>query len=137
MPIRYRLDPSRRLVRTVAWGELTNQDLLEHQAGLRQDRDFDPKFDQLVDLTRVSRIEVTSEGILELAEATVFDRGVRRVMVAPADALFGMARMFQALRDAAGEQHHVVRTLAEARELLGIEADQWEAWSSEDDLEGS
>jgi len=42
------------------------------------------------------------------------------VIVADEPWIFGMARMFQICRDSLGEQFHVVRSLEEAYEMVGV-----------------
>lgn len=121
MPADYRIDAQRRLISSAGRGAVTDDDLRGHQARLRSDPAFDPSYDQLWDFSQVTRIEVTSEALRELAGSRSFKAGARRAMVTPSDVGFGLARMFQILHDEAPEELRVFRDLGEARSWLGLE----------------
>jgi len=77
----------------------------------------------IADLSAVERIEVSTNCIKYLAArppAIPAEKTV--VLVAPRDETYGMSRMFQILRDGLGDRLHVVHSMVEAYELLGIES---------------
>lgn len=95
MPARFEIDKQKRLVRSVAWGEVTIDDLRNHQRSLLAHPDFNPDFDQLYNLEGVTSAELTGDQIRSLALLGVFSSSSRRAIVAPAPSVFGMARMFE------------------------------------------
>ena len=119
MSVFYNIDKERRLVLSTGSGVFTLADALAHQQRLANDPDFDSSFSQLVDLTHVTSVELTAFDIRKLAQANLFSRGSRRAILATSDVAFGLARMFGALRESAGEDGiHVFRDLNEALDWL-------------------
>ena len=77
----------------------------------------------IADLSAVERIEVSTNFIKYLAArppAIPAEKTI--ILVAPRDETYGMSRMFQMLRDGLGGWFHVVHSMVEAYELLGIES---------------
>lgn len=122
MPISYRIDAARALVLSAAAGVVTDADLLEHQQRLRGDPDFQPWFRQLFDFTTATENEVTGRGVRQLAIAPAFGKGSKRALLVGEDSAFGLARMFQTLRDEhADESIEIFRDERAARAWLGLE----------------
>lgn len=119
MPASYKIDVDARVIRSHTDGVVTDEDLRGHQQRLRNDPGFDPSFDQIWDFREVERIEISTEAVRQLARSRSYAEGARRALVAPRDAAYGLARMFQALHDTAPEDVGVFRTLEEALEWLG------------------
>lgn len=75
----------------------------------------------ILDLSAVETVTLSSAFVAALAQR----RGVlveqRRVIVAPKDEVYGLARMFGAWNDAAGDRIVVVRDLRRACAALGID----------------
>jgi hypothetical protein len=119
MPARYKIDKERRLVMSTAFGVVTMADGLAHQEKLRKDPDFDPSFSQLMDYTHVVKFEITAEDVRALAQQSVFSPDSRRAMLVRGDLAFGLARMFEALREDFGEQGiRVFRNLDDALDWI-------------------
>ena len=115
MPAHYKIDKERRLVMTTVFGVVTLADGLAHQEKLRKDPDFDPSFSQLMDFSHAAKIELTAEDVRTLAQQSIFSPDSRRAMLVSGDLAFGLARMFEALRESFGEQGiRVFRNLDEA-----------------------
>ena len=75
----------------------------------------------IVDLSRVTGTTLSPDAVRGLAgRAPAVPAGRPRVIVADEPWIFGMARMFQICRDSLGEQFHVVRSLEEAYEMVGV-----------------
>jgi hypothetical protein len=104
MPGCYKIDKERRLVMTTGFGVVTRQDLLEHQNKLLADPDFDPTFSQLMDFGHMTKLEVTAADIRFFSERNIFAENARRAIVVGDDVGFGLARMFEMLRDGKGEK---------------------------------
>jgi len=115
MPAHYKIDKERRLVMTTVFGVVTLADGLAHQEKLRKDPDFDPSFSQLMDFSHAAKIELTAEDVRTLAQQSIFSPDSRRAILVSGDLAFGLARMFEALRESFGEQGiRVFRNLDEA-----------------------
>ncbi len=119
MPFFYKIDKERKLVMSTAAGELTKNEVLTLQDQLRKDPDFDPNFSQLTDLTHVTAMNITGAEMQELAERTAFSPKARRAVIASNDLAFGLARMFEQIREAKGDLGiRVFRKLEEALDWI-------------------
>jgi len=104
MPIAYKIDKERRLVSTNAYGVVTREEILDHQRRLLADPDFSPTFSQIADFTRATKLEIKAADVQAFAARNTFAANVRRAIVVADGEAFGLARMFEILRDAKGEQ---------------------------------
>ena len=120
MPFTYQIDKEHRLVLSTASGTGTAADIVTHYAALAKDPDFSPEFDQFVDLTQVTRIEISTSDVIEDARRHLFSSGSRRAAVVSTDEAYGLLRMFMAYHEMSGgeEQVHVFRKREEALEWL-------------------
>lgn len=119
MPAFYKIEKQNRLVLSTASGIVTMAEVRGHQQKLAIDPDFDPTFSQLMDVSHITKIELTTEDIRRLAQETLFSPTSRRAILVNSDAAFGFARMFQMLRESAGETGiEVFRDLNEALEWV-------------------
>jgi hypothetical protein len=119
VPAHYKIDKERRLVMSTGSGVLTMADLLAHQEKLRKDPDFDPSFSQLSDFTHITTVDLDGADVQRLAQTTIFSPDSRRAFLVKSDLAFGLARMFELLRDAEGEKGiHVFRNLNDALEWV-------------------
>lgn len=114
MPGCYKIDKERRLVMSTGFGVVTKQDILDHQEKLIADPNFDPTYSQLLDFAHMTKMDVKAEDVKLLADRNVFAPNARRAIVVPDDVGYGMARMFEMLREGKGEFGiRVFRTLEE------------------------
>jgi hypothetical protein len=119
VPGAYTILPARSLVLTWAWGVLTDQELIDHARTLSADPRFGQDFAQLSDLREVTDLRVTSAGVRTLASINPFGAGARRALLTSADSAFGMARMYELMRDnASSDAVHVFRELETALQWL-------------------
>jgi hypothetical protein len=111
----------------LAWqGQVTDEDLLEGASNGRRLLASRPGARAISDFSRATKIDVSSETVRKSAWAPDQGEGDSVVVtVAPGDFIFGMARMYQMLADMNLRNHHVVRTVREAYELLGMAAPQF------------
>jgi len=125
MPISYRIDPSRALVLTEAWGSLTDADILAHKDRLLKDPAFRPSMVQLSDVRRVEDLQVTRDGVAAMVQHDVTHAvhrgGHRLAIVISLDVVFGMARMYQIMSEQNDSTVGVFRTMEEAMVWLGVE----------------
>lgn len=96
MAAHFIIDKKLRLVRTVGTGVLTFEDVDAHQKQLLGDPSFDPTFNQLIDLTAVSVVELSTEEIRTCAMHRMFSTRSKRALVATDPGIFGITRMVEA-----------------------------------------
>jgi hypothetical protein len=120
MPFNSVIDAARRLVVTTGTGVVTGDEGLACCQELKDRKDFDPAFNQLLDFTQATRFDATSAELQKIATQPLFSRGSRRAIVANNPAIFGMARMFESYRTLSevGEQVMVFSEMDEALEWL-------------------
>ena len=104
MPLDYRIDTSRRLVVLTVEGTLSKDEILNYQATVLNDPDFDPTFSRLSDVRRADLVGVYEDCIEALPEHAVPEGGSKSAIV---------------VRDAIGTD--LMRTLAGLREGMGNE----------------
>jgi hypothetical protein len=123
------VEADRQLRRAVARQTLTDRDLLEAWGDVLADPDYDPAYDNLVDMSGVERFEVTARGARRLADVMAMCAkppapGVRpRVaLVASDDRSFDILRMYEMYRELQGApaRFFVTRSLEEARCWLAL-----------------
>jgi hypothetical protein len=120
MPASYEIDPSRRLVITRLEDPVTEDEVNDHNQRLRTDPAFNPDYRQLVDMTGLTEIVVSTRMINQTSLDHFFNPGTLRAFVASSDAIFGMSRKFALQAEGAGQTIHVFRDLRKAEEWLGV-----------------
>jgi hypothetical protein len=121
MPAFYKIARDRRLVLSTASGVLTLADVLAHQDQILADPDFNPQYSQLLDLSHVTKIDLSADDIYKLAERDIFLPASSRAILVTTDLGEGLARLFKILREHAGEQRiRIFRNLDEALEWVFI-----------------
>jgi hypothetical protein len=103
MPVGYKIDKEHKLVMSTAYGAVTREDILFHQQRLVADLDFCRNFSQLADFTRMAKLEINATDVATFAAKTIFAPEARRAIIVPDDEAFGLAQMFEILRDVKGE----------------------------------
>jgi hypothetical protein len=103
MPAGYKIDKKHRLVLSAGWGVLTFADVLAHKERLLSDPDFDPDYGQILDFTRVTEMALAFDELVRFSEFEVFSPRSRRALVVLDDVTFGLARVYEMLRDRRGE----------------------------------
>ncbi len=113
------IDAGRRLVLCRLYGTVTLGDAIAARDSIPGSPTFDPDFDHLIDFSGVTEWRLDARDMRELAKATdPFSQQSRRVIVAPSDLSFGMARMYDSLGHEQHQNEVVVRTLAQAEDIL-------------------
>ncbi len=123
MPIISQIDSSLGVVFSTFQGVVTKEDLWAQVHSFIEDPAFQPSFDHLIDTRGTTRIDVSSEDFGALAKHSAFNEMSRRAVVAEKDIMFGVARMYQQLREVRDkpDQVRVFRTMEEARHWLGLD----------------
>ena len=96
MPCVYEIDIERGLVITTASGEVTFSEVTTHQDRLFADPDFNSRFDQLLDCSSVTLLDISSGEAKTIADRSQFSRTSLRAFVASQPANFGIGRMLAA-----------------------------------------
>jgi hypothetical protein len=104
MPAFYKIDKEHRVVLSTASGVFDLAAALAHQDQLLADPDFDPSYSQLLDYSHVTEVRIDTNDVRKLAERSVFWPCSRRAIYVTRDIEYGFARMFEMLRENAGEK---------------------------------
>jgi len=121
MPLRYVIDKERRLVISTARDRVTFAEIKAHQDQLLQDSEFDPEFNQLIDTTAVTVLDVSVEEAKTLARRRMFSQTSRRAFLAVSPSIFGMGRLMEVYHHEQS-QIYVFYDLRSALKWLGVEA---------------
>lgn len=118
MPVEYRIDKVAGIVHTRVVGELTDDEALVYQRGLRADPDFDLSYREFFDFSEVESFPMTPRDLQMWADRSPWGDGAQRAFVAPRDFVFGMLRIHQRLLESRGQEVSVFRTASEAWQWL-------------------
>jgi len=83
------------LVVSTGSDRVTFGEIRARQDQTKIDPDFNPEFNQLVDLRAVTGFDMSSEQAKALARRMIFSSTSRRAFVASSPAIFGVARMWE------------------------------------------
>ncbi|MAE96703.1 MAG: hypothetical protein CL910_18810 [Deltaproteobacteria bacterium] len=121
--IDYTIDAGRSLLHAVAVGDLDDDALAAYVISYHAHPDYSPSLDEIVDFTGVASVLVTGAGIRGLAHLVSHygqaSEGSRVALIATTPVVYGLARMYQALRADAPDDIRVVSDLVEAETWLG------------------
>ena len=98
MPVTYHIDHARHLVHTQCTGPTTLAEVLGHFALLVQDPECSERLDVLLDLTKMTSLPASDQlrtVASEIARIVPRVQFLDCAIIAPKDALFRMARMFE------------------------------------------
>lgn len=124
----FEFDPTNQVVCWRLQGSVT-EDLFAESLRLVADilAETNPK-SGIIDFSQVTAFKISTETIQRVASSKpVFPAELPRVIVAPADHVYGMARMFAALSSDTRTNVEAVRTMEEAYKLLGIDEPNFQA----------
>src|SRR4026207_1259133 len=85
MPASYSIDPEQRFVMSRFWGEVTNDEVDQHNERLRSDPLFDPTYRQLADMGDGTLNLVSADNVKETARDQYFAPGTRRALLVSDD----------------------------------------------------
>ena len=124
MPVTYKIDCSRKLIRTKCSGNVTLPEVVDHFRELVQDPECPEYLDVLLDLSEETSLPTTSQlqsvahEIMRIRQRVHF--GLCAV-VAERDALYGMLRVFEVIAQDYFRAINVFRTAHEAEVWLGLQ----------------
>jgi hypothetical protein len=126
MGFAFEFDPIYQVLRSTFSGTVDDEDLLNHsRLGSLLVGALDPQF-AIIDLSGSDVFEATIAGVRALAKLPPampkIDRP--RVIIAPTDLMFGMARVFEIEGEVTRPNLHVVRSPREAWAILGVDMEK-------------
>jgi hypothetical protein len=125
MPIRHHIRRDLRLVVSIHYGAVSDQEFLDGYRTLFEDPEFDLGFNRLVDLRRTDSSSRSTSALRSFA-AWVKQRyegaqvAPKTAVVAPRDVSFGLARMYEAFTNLTPGEFVVFRSVDAALAWLGI-----------------
>jgi hypothetical protein len=123
MPHAIEFESQKSMVRVTVHGELTDAVASELYASVHDFLSSNEVRGGILDLSPVTSLAITLDAVRRLAKMPpLFKPPQVRVIVAPGDLVFGMARLFQISRSEVHTDLHVVHTLEEAYKIHGLEA---------------
>jgi hypothetical protein len=124
MPACYRQDSARGVLVVTLRGDVTDQDLLDLARKASRDPEIEPGQHELVDCREVEAISASTQCLRRVAEIYAesdrADDEVQVAIVAPRDAAYGVARMYQAFRTGSPVDIQVFREMEQAEAWLGL-----------------
>ena len=121
MPVILKINPQKRVVHSTFFGIVTDEEVLAHSHTIETHSDFRPEYDEIVDLTMVTDLRVSTAAMQELAgRKSVFQTSVKHVIIAPKDFSFERANELKRIAEASRPNLKVVRTTADAYDLVGL-----------------
>src|SRR5438552_2300911 len=120
MPVAYQIDINGHIVSTRGFGDVFDKELLQHNEDLKADPNFDPNFNHLLDFTEVTNNDVKSETIYEIARNIIFNLISHRAIIIKPDLQYGLARMFQNMRELEDKNIRIFLDINEAKKWLGL-----------------
>ena len=122
----FEFDAVNQILRYSWEGQITDEVLLNGDATGRKLLASLPPCRGILDFSKVTAFDASSETIRKIAKmAPAYGVGQAVVLVAPTDVVYGLARMFVMLGEKSRPNEYVVRTMAEAYQLLGVAAPQF------------
>ena len=120
MGLLFELDKSNKVFRCTWEDRLTEAIFSEGYATVRRFLASHPGVRAINDFSGLTEVNVAIETIMSVALGARGGVEGVVVLVTPTDLTFGLARMFSLLGETLHPNHHVVRTIEEAYELLGV-----------------
>ena len=107
MPCRYVIDKPRRLIISIYSDHVTLAEIEGHKDQFTSDPEFDPEFDQFVDLTAVTALDISIDEAKTIARRKVFSPTARRAFLASSPSVYGMYRLMEAYHSMAEGEEQV------------------------------
>lgn len=122
MPFFIRVDKPKRLVVSTFTGPFTADTLIEGRKALSQDPDFDPAFSHIIDLSRVTKVEIEGPAVAQLSrDKSMFEKDAVQVIVAPEKLKFDFAKLFKTKSVTERPLLEVTRSLEAAYALIALQ----------------
>jgi hypothetical protein len=124
MPFDYVVHKEHRLVISTGAGVVTWEEIKARQDQTRTDPDFNPEYDQIVDLRAVTGFDMSTEQTRTLASRSIFSSKSKRAFIAASPGVFGVGRMWEAFTEFSRNpsQIQVFYDVSSALQWLGFES---------------
>ncbi len=120
------LDHTNRLLYFRFSGPMTDEDLLAGFAKARRWIASHGPHSSISDFSGVTTFDISSEAVRILSSLPpLVPDEFHRIVVAPQDVVYGMVRVFAAFGSKTRDHVEIVRSYAEALEILGISSPNW------------
>jgi len=123
MPCCYVIDIEQRLVISTAWDRVSFAEVKAHQDQLASDPDFNPEFNQFVNATAVTALDISIEEAKTIAGRRFFAPTAKRAFLASSLPVLGLGRVMEMYAKVTGkrEQVRLFHDRASALQWLGLE----------------
>jgi uncharacterized NAD-dependent epimerase/dehydratase family protein len=119
MPVVLKIDPRRQVVYSAFYGKITDAEVLGHRSRIATDADFKPHFNEIIDFSAVTEAVISEDTIAAMAaNPSLYSESVLHIVVAPVDSVFYLASKFKDMARSSRPNFFIVRTRAEAYQLL-------------------
>ncbi len=124
MPFSYVVYSEHRLVISTGSDRVTWEEIKTRQDQTKTDPDFNPEFNQIVDLRAVTGLDMKVDHVRLLARRKIFSASSKRAFVAISPAVFGVGRMWEILTEMSDNksQIRVFYDLPSALKWLNLES---------------
>jgi hypothetical protein len=124
MPFSYVVYREHRLVISTGSDLVTWEEIKTRQDETQTDPNFNPEFNQIVDLRAVTGFDMTSDHARLLARRIIFSATSKRAFVAASPGVFGVGRMWEIFTEMSDNQSQirVFYDLPSALKWLGLES---------------
>lgn len=121
MAFSIRIDKQRKLVVSTFTGRFTPATIIDGRKALSEELDFDPSYAHILDLSRVTRVEIDNATVGQLSrDRTMFDKDSVQVIVAPEKLKFDFAKLFKTKSTTERPLLEVTRSLEAAYALVAL-----------------
>ena len=112
-----------RLVISTGSGVVTWEEIKARQDQTQTDPDFNPEYDQIVDLRAVTAFEMSTDQTRLLASRLIFSSQSKRAFIATRPSVFGVGRMWETSTEFSENpsQIRVFYEVASALQWLGVD----------------
>jgi hypothetical protein len=118
MPASHVVEVADRLVYTTITGVVTFDEVLQQIAALKADPDFNPDFNEIVDMSGASDVRLGYDEFKRIEELDPFSATSRRAIVVPTNpAVYGVSRMYHLIQNE-DPMIKIFRVEQEAREWV-------------------
>lgn len=120
MPLAYWVSPESHLVVVSGAGTVTELEALTLRYSLYIHPKFEPEFRELIDLRRVSDMDISEEGLQRLATLNPYQTRTRRAVVSPNEGVYQITRRYQQSRPRSPDTLEVFQSWLAALDWLSL-----------------
>ncbi len=134
MPIHFEILEDLRLRLATVSGALEDQGFVETFERYWRSPSYDKALNVLYDFRKLSKFQISTATVQDLADLSLSvhrdSTGVKTAVVASADVVYGINRMYQAFVDRSPNTVEVFREMADALHWVGVPEDRWEEFGA-------